>query len=275
MQQHSFKSILFGLTFLLAAVACEKDPKIEPIPNPLSPQQQLPNPLPAKALVRQLKRTEIDHETFTYNDKGQVSQMRAQWQYDQSDPTQIRTLTYDFEYDTANKPTQMRYTGGFLTKYAYHGNLIHRTKEFYPGGDWAKEVTYIYANNQIAQEIWHINGLPDEPVRIYKHELGYDYKGNLTKVKTYERIDDATYKLLETLEYSDFDDKINPTSWMLRYPFLPQVRWQMNNPRRQTRHLSDGSAQVNTHEYTYNGEGLPISRRTTSAGGAQTTVYIY
>ena len=282
MKKQALKPVLFALLVALAAAACEKDPVTDPNPNPnpIPPQQQLPNPLPAGALVSKLKWTDNDYYDFAYNAQNQVSHLHSQWQYEEGDPTKIRSVDYDFQYDAQNKPIQINYTGGFSTKFSYHGNLVHRTKEFYPGGDWSREVTYIYADNRIKQEVWHVNGLPGEPVDVYKYEFGYDAKGNLAKVETYEQVTDSTsgqqqYKLLETTEYSDFDDKINPTSWMLRYPYLPQVRWQFNNPRRAVRRLADGTLQTTTHEYEYNGEGLPVAKRTTSAGGTQTMTYSY
>lgn len=279
MKQQSLKTALLALIVLLSAIACEKDPENEPNPT-VPPQQELPNPLPAKALVSQLKWTDTDHETFTYNAKGQVSQLRSQWQYVEGDPTKIRTIVYDFQYDAQDKPVQVNYTGEFSVKYFYHGNLIHRTKEFYPGGDWSKEVTYIYAGNRIMQEIWHVNGLPGEPVDVYKYDFGYDAKGNLSEVKTYEQVIDSTsgqqqYKLLETLEYSDFDDKINPMSWKLRFPFLPQVRWQFNNPRREVRRLPDGKEEITTYEYEYNEKGLPVVKRVIRPSGVYTLNYFY
>lgn len=280
MKQDSFKSSLFGLAVMLAAIGCEKDPKIEPNPHPLPPQQELPNPLPPNALVKQLKKTDIDHETFTYNTRGQVVQLRAQWQYDQSDPTKIRTIVYDFEYDTQDRPVRVSTPSSYFSRYFYHDTLVERSQELYPGGEVAREVTYIYYNSRIIKEIWRVSNLPSEPVTLYKHEFEYDAKGNLAEIKVFEQVTDSTsgqqqYKLLETLEYSNFDDKINPTSWMLRYPFLPQVRWHYNNPRREVRRLPGGTVQVTTHEYQYNAEGLPISRRTTSPGGMQTTNYQY
>lgn len=278
MKQQSFKSVLLAAVVLLSAVACEKDPESEPSPNP--PQQELPNPLPANALVSQLKWSDTDRYTFNYNAKGQVSNLHFQWQYVEGDPTKIRTIVYDFQYDAQDKPVMINYTGGFSTKYFYHGDLVHRTKEFQPGGDLIKEVTYIYADDRIAQEIWHVNNLPGEPVSVYKYEFGYDRKGNLEKVETYEQVADSTsgqlqYKLLETTEYSDFDDKINPTSWMMRFPYLPQVRWQFNNPGREVHYSPEGSPETITHTYQYNGEGLPVSKNTTRPGGVQTVAYFY
>ncbi len=266
MKQQTFQSTLVLLGLLLGLVACTKNSIEEPAPAQ-PPQQELPNPLPLNALVKQLKRTEIDHETFTYNAKGQVVQVRSQWQYDQSDPTKISTIEYDFQYDAQDRPVQVTYTGGFKALYFYHGNLIERTKELLPGGAVAREVTYIYANNRISHEIWRVANAPGEPVTLYKHAFSYDAKGNLTAVNIYEQDENLQYKLLETIEYSDFDNKINPTSWLLRFPYLPQLRLQFNNPRKEVRRVAEGQPQTTTHAYEYNAQGLPVRKRSTNPKG--------
>lgn len=274
MKTISLKSAFLALSVLFSLTACEKDPPETPTQIP--PQQQLPNPLPANALVKQIKWDENDHQTFQYNGKGQVSNLRMQWQYDQSDPTKIRTIVYDFEYDEQNKPVHLKLSDGFDARYFYHGDLIHVTKEFYPGGAVAREVTYIYANNRVAQETWRVSNLPGEPESVYKHAFSYDAKGNLNKIEIFEQQEDLTYKLLETTEYSDFDDKINPASWQLRYPYLPQMRWQFNNPRREVRKVAGGQTEVTTYSYEYNAQGLPVSQRKEKpVGGALTAQYQY
>ena len=274
MTQNTFKSALVVLTILLGSVACEKDPTQDP--GQVPPQQQLPNPLPAHALVSRLKWAENDHQTFTYNAKGQVSQLRSQWQYVEGDPTKIRTLVYDFQYDAQDRPVQVDASGDFTVKYFYHGNLVHTTKELYPDGAVAKEVTYIYAGNRVAQEIWRINSVPGDSASIYKHVFSYDAKGNLNKVETFEQDENQQYDLIETVVYSDFDDKINPTSWMLRHPYLPQIRWQFNNPGREVRSVPGGPAEITNHAYEYNAQGLPVSRATTRQGaGVLTMQYQY
>lgn len=270
MKTKFFKPAVAIFMVLLGLSACEKDPVVEP-PVSQPPQQQLPNPLPANALVKQVKWSENDRDNYQYNNKGQVSQFRQQWQYQENDPTKIRTLVHDFQYDAENKPVLVNVSGNFSIRYFYHGDLVHLTKEFYPGGDLAKEVTYIYAGNRIAQETWRVSNLPGEPVSVYKHAFSYDAKGNLNKVEVYEQQENLQYKLLETTEYSDFDDKINPTSWTMRYPFLPQVRWQFNNPRREVRRVVEGAVETTTHTYEYNAQGLPTVKRTTRPSGVVLT----
>lgn len=80
------------------------------------------------------------------------------------------------------------------------------------------------------------------------------------------------YELIETVVYSDFDDKINPTSWMLRHPYLPQIRWQFNNPGREVRSPAGGPAETTNYAYEYNAQGLPVSKTTSRQGAGVLTV---
>lgn len=62
---------------------------------------------------------------------------------------------------------------------------------------------------------------------------------------------------------------------MLRYPYLPQVRWQFNNPRRGVRQVAGSVPEVTDYAYEYNAEGLPVEKRTTKAGKVTTMRYQY
>ena len=231
MKQSSFQP-LFILLFALSALAgCRPDPADEPT-DPVPPQQQLPNPLPTKALVTLLWWAEKDHQSFSYNTKGQVSQLTSQWQYVEGDPSQIRTITYNFQYDAQDRPSRIQTTDGFSAKYFYNGNRVEKTQELYPGGAIANELTYLYQNERVSEEHWRIPGIAGDPDDVYKHVFSYDAKGNVNRIETFEQDSLQQFRLLEKVEYEDFDDKINPTSWMMRYPYLPQMRFQMNNPRR-------------------------------------------
>jgi len=267
---------LLTLVILLAFVACKKDP--DPIPLPeVPPQQQLPNPLPATALVGQLKWSDNDHETMTYNAQGQVSQMVSQWQYVEGDPSKIRSILYDFHYDLERKPAMLSSSDGFRVQYFYHDTLVERTREMLASGTILNEVTYLYNTDlRIVQEVHRRTNWPNEPVQVLKYVFGYDNRGNLNKVEEYEQVGIDEFELLMTTEYSDFDNKVNPTSWKLRYPFLPQVRWQMNNPRKETRHWPTGETLVVTATYDYNSVGLPVAKRTVHPTGGQATMtYTY
>lgn len=274
MKQQTIFPALLAAALLIGFSACKKDP-VEP--NPQTPQQQVyPNPLPADALVKQLKWAPNDHQTFTYNNDNQVSRLVSQWQYVEGDPTQIKSVTYDFEYDAQKRPLKVTDNYGYASKYFYNANnQIAKNQEVSPDGTVNKEVSFVYANSRVIQENWRVNGEPIDSVYVYKHVFSYDTNGNLNKIEVFERLPDLQFKLLETTTYSDFDDKLNVGSWLLRFPYLPQMQYQFNNPRKQVRQTAGGTAEVTTHEYVYNAKGRPLSRTSNGPGGSQTVTYQY
>lgn len=268
---------LFLLVALLGFVACKKDPDPVLPPSETPPQQQLPNPLPAKARVAQLLWTDTDHETMTYNANGQVSKLTSQWQYVQGDPSKIRSIVYDFHYDSQQRPNLLSTSDGFRIQYTYHDTLVERTQELLPSGTMLTEATYLYDTKfRIVREVRRRTNWPGDSIQVIKYELGYDNQGNLNKVEEFDLVGTDEYELRMTTEYSDFDNKINPTSWQLRYPYLPQVRWQMNNPRKEIRRQPTGETVVITTTYDYNSKDLPVVKRTIHpAEGATTMHYLY
>jgi hypothetical protein len=68
---------------------------------------------------------------------------------------------------------------------------------------------------------------------------------------------------------------MNPVSWMDVYPYLPNVRWQFNNPRKVLTHFTGapGSNHIRQCTYAYNAWGLPASR--TQISGGQTSMVNY
>lgn len=265
---------LMPFVLLLLLSACEKEPEEGPLPE--NPQQHLPNPLPGYALVKQVEWNDIDIDFFTYNAKGQVSQLKSQRQYVIGDPTQVRTLIYDFQYDAQNKPVRVDLTGGWKQEYEYTGDRIAKTREMYSNGTLAKEVTFSYNRDRISEEHWRVVNYPLEPDDFYKAVFSYDSKGNVNKVETFKQDSLSQYELMETIEYSDFDDKINPTSWTMRFPYLPQIRWQFNNPRKEVRTPALGVPTTTTFEYQYNSKGMPVNKKITrSVGDTYSVDYQY
>lgn len=268
MTQQSFSSTLAILGLLISFTACQKDP----VESPLEPQQQYPNPLPTEALISRQQYSETDYQTFIYNANGQVTEHRSQWQFVEGDPTQIKSITYAYSYDDKNRLTAVRSSDGGVVKYLYKGEFISKSQEFASDGALSKEVTYGYTNNRITQELWRVANIPGEPADVYKFVLGYDGVGNLNKVESFQQEANGQYKLLETVEYSNFDDKINPTSWMLRHPNLPQVRWQFNNPGMEIRRPAGENDLVTTYTYDYNAKDMPFRKHITTPDGQKRTV---
>lgn len=241
-------------------------------------QYHWPNPLPATALVKKLTWSESDFVRLTYNNNGQVAQRYSQWQYVQGDPSKIKQFTSDFRYDALKQLVEVKTSEGPVMQYQYQGEWIEKVRKIIPAtGVVTEEVSYSINKQRIAQEIRRFTSPTTGATTFLKSVFGYDKRGNLNRVDTYAKsASENAFVLQETVLYSDFDDKINPTGWMLRTPYLPQFRWQFNNPRKKTVILAIAQTKKETtYSYTYNDRGLPASQTTNGEGGLLTVTYQY
>lgn len=272
------QTLLVVLAVMISLTACQKPVDDDPVPG-RPPQQQLPNPLPHEALVQRIQTTEIDFQTFAYNNHGQVKTCRVQWQYDEADPTKIRIIDYLFEYDEQTKPALSASSDGWATHYYYNDKLIEKTQVLFPGGALYTDYTYLYNDNYIIGLIVKQAAAPNEPFIIYKHLFDYDNRGNLIKDELFilQQMPDGKeqYALQSTTTYGDFDNKINPVGWMLKYPFLPQIAWHVNNPGFEKYQVTNGAVQTTRYTYEYNNANLPVLRRTNQNGSTKTEVFSY
>ncbi len=268
MKQSLFGPALFTLATVLSLIACKKDP------------EEVPDPSPVRYQLRQVKWSETDYLSFSYHDNGRVRQMHNQWQFLSGDPTQIRIVQDSFLYDDQNRLVQTFSTGGFYTKYYYNGGRLDRTEELYGGGAVLSENSYRYDGDRLSGQLRRLANGPGEPPTVYLFQFGYDVRGNLNKVEIFLQPDESTpempAELISTLSYSDFDDKINPASWLLCYPYLPQTIFQHNNPRKEVyQAAAGGNPQITTYEYEYDRNGLPLVQRKFKEGRVTTSAYHY
>ncbi len=270
-----FKNCFLFLALTLSFTACKVEE--DPSPEPNVPAQT--SPLPSYAMLKSLKYSDIDLQQFNYDANGRLNQLVSQWQFVQNDPSQVRKVVYDFKLDAQNRPTELSYHPGFKTQFVYKNGLIERTQEFFPGGAVFKDRQYQYQQNRISRIVEvRANVSPAEGTTTYRFDYSYDQRGNLNKVQEYVLSNPNTpqekTKLLLTTEYQDFDDQINPGSWLLVYPYLPHLRWQINNPRKEVRYEGDFS-KTTLYTYRYNDQKLPVSRTAQSEGGSLTAQYLY
>lgn len=259
MKQAIFKQALMLVLALSVLASCKKDPIEEPIPS-YPPQQEFPNPLPASARVSMLQWDVNDFEIFSYNNQGQVANIHFQWQYVIGDPSQIQALDYSIEYDVEDKPVRIEEYHGYFSKHFYNGKNIEKVQEFNEG-TLHTETTYAYANGRLAYEIKQVKKQNGAPNDVYKYNLSYDGKGNLNKVETLQRDSSGQYVWIETVEYSNFDGKINPISWKLRFPYLTQMRYQYSNPQKVVRKRPNTADEIITYDYSYDAAERPVLRR--------------
>lgn len=257
---------VFKMSFVLAAIvvmaACRDLPPEALLPDNI----QQPNPVPPHALLKRIYYTGNNHYSMAYGAQNQLTRMLYQWQYDPEDTTSIRTLVYDFQYDAAQKLIGLKYSGGFSLRYFYKGSLIDSIMEYYPGGDWQASYRYGYTAGRISHVLRTVAGIGGELPTRYRYTFDYDDHGNLCSITTSEQLPDGQYQWFKTEEYLDFDNGLNTANWLQHYPYLPQVRWQFNNPRRMRTRTRDLEEVILQNEYRYDALGRPVSVTTTRQG---------
>ncbi|MBL7804792.1 MAG: hypothetical protein JNL02_13710 [Saprospiraceae bacterium] len=258
------KQLLFlGGLLLLSLSACKKDESDDPVVQP-----QLP-------AISQIKWSDNDHLRFIYNEKGQLAELRNQWQYLAGDPSAIRLLVDQFSYDAQGRITQVSSTGGFKANYFYNDNLIEKVEELAPGGEVLSIITYLYNQGRIIGQIREYANGPGELPTTYKYLFSYDARGNLSKQEILREEPGGEYLLLNTVEYLDFDQKVNPAGWTTQYPYLPTYAFHKNNPGKMLYYSPDNDTQTTTYRYEYGANGLPSVKYETRPNGQYTGRYEY
>jgi hypothetical protein len=277
MKQLTIKSLFLLLALSSAFSACKVDD--DPNPHPDVPSQI--SPLPDFAKLKLLKRSETDFQEFNYNASGFLNQGTYQWQFVQNDPSALRKIVYDFKVDANGRPTEMSYLPGYRIEYVYQNGLIVHSKEFSPGGALNKDRQYQYQQKRISRVVEvRANVPPAVGTTTYRFDYSYDQRGNLNKTQesilSNPNTPQEKASLVLVIEYLDFDDQINPNSWQLVYPFLPHLRWQFNNPRKEVRYEGElRPIKTTLYRYQYNDQKLPVLRTEELEGGPLSTQYFY
>lgn len=189
---------------------------------------------------------------------------------------------YKFVYDTANYITEINYADGFSIYTVEYQNK--RVKKL--TNTWSHSYLLYHYNNGMVSTIdefdstnnliqrfqlqYNTSGKLTELIRkdaagvIYKKEkLSYHADGNLASIEQFRLMND-TLKLLQTREYSNYDNEVNVDDFyklhgfMETFLFLPQVKLQVNNPGKEIT-FSDTNTFEIIYTYQFN-DHLPVTK---------------
>ncbi|WP_428656436.1 hypothetical protein [Runella sp.] len=213
-----------------------------------------------------------DFQQFKYDSDGRITQYVSQWQFVQSDPSQIRRLEQNFVYNAAGQLTTLSSDAG-IHNYVYKNGVLEKVES--RSANRLISTTYFLfdAKGQVAEReevVPEEHRLPDAPAKT-KWKYTYDAKGNCVHTDYFLFMEDS-YKLYESIDYSEFDTSGNPFDLLSFYPYVPWVKFHVNNPGKQTTsYASGGEPAITTYRYQYNSKGIP-TQRTITQNGADWTV---
>lgn len=193
---------------------------------------------------------------------------------------------YRFTYDRNNFVTSINYADGFsiynveyenkrvkklvnsrnnnYLLYHYQNNSIDKIDEFDPLHNKLETYALLYNNTGKLVELDRFNCRENPNGALYKKEkLFYHPDGNLARLEQYF-LSEGTLKLLMTKEYNGYDNSINVDDFYKLHGFLesflylPQVKLQINNPKKEIIITEQNSFEINnTFEFSGN---LPVKK---------------
>jgi hypothetical protein len=253
------KKYYFPLVVMLLSISigCKK------YNDPLPPEQP-PLPLPNDD-IRTVLLKDIDAQSlpgpyyhFTYDNLHYVKQISFASGF----------AVYDVEYKNKRVSMMTNRINDNVFIYHYSNTQVTEINEF-SGPILNKTFSYrlsYNSSNQLSQVNWVFfssNGAQDT---VKKEVLTYFPTGNLAAMDHYySTAPGQPLELSSREEFSDYDNQLNVDDFSVlkhdffaAYLFLPQVRLQKNNPRRQHIISAENEYEI-IYSYQYQ-NGLPISK---------------
>lgn len=245
------QTILFTCVLSFLFIACDKEDVNEPGPG-TNPDKK----------ISKIEYENGSYQTMAYHADGKLKTIVVHTRYGGNNQS---TETFNFVY-TGSQLAGIESDFGYKYKYTYNNNLVVKTEIFNSAGEKVVYYDFSYKNGKL----WKTDGymsppggtIPDKPYQRYEQE--YHPDGNISKVVLYYR-SPVTGELEKSNDFiiGEYDNKKNTTILVESNPYLPLENFNPNNPLKELQY--DGSGvlqQTETHTYTYDAAGNPLTRKT-------------
>ncbi len=197
-----------------------------------------------------------DYSEISYNTDGTVKSISTKLS------SGNLTGTLNFIYD-GNKLKEAAY-GSIKLKYTYTAGFVTKVETLNGAGSMTHKNEFSYVNNKLAEvtEYWP-NG-SGGLLSYGKEKFTYNNTGNITKTEYFDYLNNAWVKTGE-ISMVEYDNKINTTSGLEDFGFLPGINLSSNNPLKEEHKNELGTIVLTIqHVYVYDGNGRPIQRTSTT-----------
>jgi len=244
--------IPFVAVILMMGISCKKECNTPPPPPPVSLDDA------RSVLLKDViaERLPSPYFHFTYDNKKYVTQINF--------ASGFSIYNVEYEKKRVKKMTNINNNNSIL--YSYSNDQVSEINEF-SGSTGNKNFSYRFSyntNNQLIQVRW-FDFSTNSNGDLYKtSELTYQMDGNLATIDHLHGVSPGQLGLSKRDVFSDYDTKTNVDDFYLledffdTFLFLPQVKFQKNNPQKQRITGVDTDYDiVYTYEYQNN---LPVKR---------------
>ncbi|GAA4402659.1 hypothetical protein GCM10023187_17960 [Nibrella viscosa] len=164
---------------------------------------------------------------------------------------------------------------GYYNKYYYEGGQLKRSEEYDSRNRLALSHTYAYnAQQQLSELITQVLDPLEEGSTEIKRSYTYDNWGNVTEEKmSVKQPGKEVYTLASITRYEGYDQQKSAENLTEFYPYLPQIKMNVNNPGKRIALDPDGNTirSTQTYTYQYNEQGYPSRKTVQTQSGATVT----
>lgn len=278
-------SLALFLGGALVLGSCSKADQPQPIANP-QPPREVPAPgtpgtdVGTSLGTIRLSWSPLDWQEWTHDASGKLLRYGNQYNWVQG-TNEVRRLAYEFGYGPTGHllrlETHVQGTLGTYVVLEYDADRLVGAAEFRPDGRLVARYQYRFSDQR--QLIEQVETRQGTTWRQTRHTFAYDGRGNLTEVREWGRSNENVPFALQTrMTYEQYDDRpATPDQLFQTYPYLPDVRFRVNNPGLRRVFGADGQPLPGTERYlyTFDAAGRPATKTVTGEGGTRTGQFEY
>lgn len=241
------------MMLLLLMAGCNKDKNDQNLTGPPPPADDARTVLLKDVVVQSLP---SPYFHFTYDNQ----------QYVKGIDFAAGFFQYEVEYENKRVKKMTNLPNGNTIVYSYNNGLVSEVNELSGlTGNKVFQYKFFYnGNHQLVQMLW-LDFNSSANGHVFKKAIfSYYPDGNLAKIEHYFDLSETQLVLEKTDFFSDYDNKTNVDDFHLvkeffeTYLFLPQVKLQKNNPRKQKIVTVQNDYEI-VYTYTYQ-DNLPVSK---------------
>ncbi len=240
-------------TFIVSSLiftACKKQPITPQLPPP-QPQQ------PTGKLAKLIYDTGA-FDSLYYLADGRITKL-----VNNIDPGFGDGIAYNFVYDATGKVERINSSEDRSYRYSYENGKVVAISE-YINQHKSSYKLFNYVNDILtSMEIYNYNGAARGYEFSGLHTYTFYSDGNLKEEVTYT-VNVFTGQLIKhmTIEYSDYDNKLNPEELVRQVPYYYGIVRMKNNPgKRITKRESNGIISTFNSQFTYDQQAKPLTKK--------------
>lgn len=230
--------------------ACKKQPVSPQIPTP-QPQQPTG------------KLSKLVYDTGAYDSLYYLADGRLSKLVNNIDPAAGGGVSYELRYDVSGKIERINSSEGWYYLYQYANGKLASISQYM--NEHKSSYKFFNYNNDVltSMELYNYNGAARGYEFSGLHTYSFYPDGNLKEEVTYT-VNAFTGQLIKhmTIEYSDYDNKLNAEELVRQVPYYYGIVRMKNNPgKRITKRESNGIITTFNSQFTYDQQAKPLTKK--------------